>query len=107
PANGILSYTWQAFDVGGNRTQSRQYSSTNGAVQLWATNFSTFDGLHRPFTEVTGDRATRTNYYNAANNLTDQYMPGGLSWHATYNTAAQKLKEYDLGSSGAGTRTNS
>src|SRR5207245_2006947 len=94
PATGVLSYLWQGFDVAGNRTESRQYSSTNGALALWATNLWTFDGLHRPITQTVGDGATTSFGWDAADNLLSRTMPGGLSWHGTYNNASQMLREY-------------
>ena len=90
----ILSYTWQKFDTVGNRTESRQYSNTNGAVQLWATNFSSFDGLHRPITQTVRDGAPTTFGWDAAGNMTNRAMPGGLTWRASYNSASQPLITY-------------
>jgi len=106
PVSGVLSFSLQKFDVGGNRVQSRQYSSTNGDVVLWATNSATFDGLNRVLTQTVRDGATTTFTYDAANNRTSRTMPGSLSWYASYNSAGQPLQDYDLGAGAVGTRTN-
>ncbi len=86
PNSGLTEYTWQAYDIAGNRAQLWECSVTNGLVTPWAINVWTYDGLNRVSTETVRDGATTTNSYNAAGNLTSQLMPGGLTWTATYTT---------------------
>jgi YD repeat-containing protein len=102
-----IEFDWQSYDVAGNRTASRACSWNNFAVTIWTTNGWTYDGLNRVQTATVRDGATTAFSYDAAGNLTNRAMPGGLTWRATYNSASQRLLEYDLGAGGLAARTNS
>ncbi len=106
PATGKIEYTWQAYDVMGNRTESRDYSWNNGQITLWATNGWTYDALSRPVTQTVRDGARTTFGYDAAGNLTNRAVPGNFTWCARYNSAGQLETEYNLSPNGLGSRTN-
>src|SRR2546427_31794 len=79
-----IEYLWRKYDRADNGVESRQYASTNGAITLWATNAWGFDGLHRTISQVVRDGATNTFGWDAAGDLTNRVVPGGLIWKASY-----------------------
>lgn len=106
PSANVVEFDWQSFDAVGNRVASQQASRTNSQVTVWSTNGWTYDGLNRVRTATVRDGATTTFSYNSAGNLTNRAMPGGLTNRATFNTAGQKLTEYDIGTGSLASRTN-
>jgi YD repeat-containing protein len=99
PTNGLVEYDWQGYDRTGNQTERRRYSALNGQVTLWSTNLLVLDGLNRARKAIDRDGAVALFDYDAGDNLTNRVMPGGLIWRAAYNSAGQKLKDYNLGGS--------
>lgn len=107
PAAGYLEYTWQQYDRAGRRFESRQLSKAGaGSPHLWSYGQWEYDGLNRATSEVARDNATTTFAYNPLGSVTNRVMPGGLQWNATFNLAGQMLAEWNIGSGGAGARTN-
>ena len=88
-----MEFTLQSYDLPGNLAQSKECSSSNGVVTVWATNLWTYDGLNRMATETIKDGATTVFGYNALGSLTNRAMPDGLNWSASYNSAGQILGE--------------
>jgi RHS repeat-associated protein len=88
-----MEFTLQSYDLAGNLAQSKECSSSNGVVTVWATNLWTYDGLNRMATETIKDGASTGFGYNALGSLTNRAMPDGLNWSAIYNNAGQILSE--------------
>lgn len=106
PSANVVEFGWQEFDAAGNRVASQRSSRTNSQLTVWTTNGWTYDGLNRVKTATVRDGATTTFSYDNAGNLTNRVMPGGLNWRATYNSASQPLKEFDIGTGNLASRTN-
>lgn len=107
PAPGYLEYTWNQFDRAGRRLESQQLSRAGtGSPYLWSYGQLAYDGLNRVIVETNRDHAVRTYGRDALGNVTNRTMPGGLEWNALHNNAGQMLKEWNIGTDGAGTRTN-
>jgi hypothetical protein len=47
PNASSVEYSWQGYDIVGNRAQLWECSSTNNSVTVWATNLWMYDGLNR------------------------------------------------------------
>ena len=105
PAANVSEFVWQAYNVAGNRVASQQVSRTNSQAIVWATNGWTYDGLNRVRTATSRDGAATTNSHDAAGNVTNRAVPGGIVWRAAYNNASQMLIEYDSGT-GLSAHTN-
>lgn len=107
PYANVREFTRNEFDAVGNPFFSGRYAVTNaGTPVFFSGSISQYDGLNRLASLLERDDALTTFHYNAAGNLTNRAMPGGLVWNATYNNAGQMLQEWNLGSGGSGTRTN-
>ncbi len=106
PSANLVEFDWQQFDSAGNRVASQQASRASSQVTVWTTNGWTYDGLNRVETAAVRDGATTTFSYDPLGSLTNRAMPGGLNWRATYNTAGQRLKEFDIGAGNLASRTN-
>jgi RHS repeat-associated protein len=106
PAAGALEYTWHQYDLAGNLVYEEHDSSTNSAAQGWSGAAYQFDGLNR--LTAKSDRDNALTYYlrDAAGNVTNRVMPGGLQWSAVYNNAGQILQEWNTGAGGAAAQTN-
>jgi RHS repeat-associated protein len=100
-------YTLHNYDLSGNPVQDLHLSTTGGStVSEWAKTY-THDGLNRLIIQVDRDNAVTTNSWDAMGNLTNQVNPGSLKWQATYNSAGQMLKDWNVGTGSMGARTNS
>jgi len=97
PTNGTVEYTWQQYDVNGNRLAQQQRSITGGMVTTWETNGWTYDAMNRVLTETTKDGSVTTYSRDPMGDITGRAMPGGLTWSATYNGAGQILSEQESG----------
>src|SRR5207247_10214730 len=91
----------------GNITSASRATATNVSKTTWQTANYAYDGLNRMTSKTDRDNASTQLAYDAAGDLTNRTMPGGvLAWRATYNNAGQILQDYNLGSGNAGARTN-
>lgn len=107
PYANVREFTRNEFDAVGNSFFSGRYAVTNaGAPFFFVGSISQYDGLNRLASLLDRDDALTTFHYNAAGNLTNRTMPGGLQWNAIYNNAGQVLQDWNAGSGGSGTRTN-
>ncbi|MBI1176394.1 hypothetical protein GC207_03030 [bacterium] len=107
PHANVREFTRTEFDPAGNPFFSGRYARTNtGAPYFFSGALSQYDGLNRLKQQWDRDDALTTFAYNAAGNVTNRTMPGGLQWNAIYNNAGQMLQDWNTGAGGAGTRTN-
>ena len=107
PSAGVREFTLSQYDLVGNPTSASHASAANGVQTTWQTANSAYDGLNRMTSKTDRDNALTQFAYDAAGDLTNRTMPGGvLAWRATYNNTGQILQEYNLGSGNAGARTN-
>ncbi len=106
PSATAQEFTWREYDRAGNLVYAERDSSTNGVVTAWSGAAFVYDGLNRATAKSDRDGALTTYAFDAAGNVTNRTMPGGLQWNATYNSAGQRLKDWNSGNGGAGTRTN-
>jgi YD repeat-containing protein len=108
PYSNVREFTFRQYDLAGNLVYEDHESATNSsAPKVFSVASYVYDGLNRLTVKSDRDAALTYFYRDAAGNVTNQVMPGGvLKWQATYNNASQILAEWNLGSSGAGTRTN-
>lgn len=107
PASGVIEFTRSQYDLAGNLALSSHVSSTNGVLTTWTTAAYGYDGLNRMTAQTNRDNAVTLFAHDPVGNLTQRSLPGGVvSWRASYTNSFQLLQEYDLGSGGAGARTN-
>ncbi len=106
PNANLREFARRAFDAAGNPLVEVRSSLTNGVRTDWTTATFGYDGLNRLIAQTNRDSAITTYAYNAAGNLTNRTMPGGLKWVATYDNAGRLTKDFNLGNSGSGARTN-
>jgi len=106
PASGVRQFLVKGYDRVGNLLFGFDGSDSNGTLVAWSAYFNAYDGLNRLIQRDDRDGALTTFYYDAAGNLTNRVMPGGLSWHAAYNSANQVTEDYNLGTGSEGARTN-
>jgi RHS repeat-associated protein len=106
PASGVRHFTRRELDIAGNLAAEIRGSMTNSALVEWTRTTYQQDALNRVVTQTDRDSAQTTFAYDAIGNVTNRGMPGGLSWRARYNNASQVLEEFNLGTGGVATRTN-
>lgn len=106
PAANAQEYMRNAYDLAGNLTYQAHASATNGAYAEWSYGSYAYNGLNRLTAAYDRDNAPTTFAFDAAGDLTNRVMPGGLKWQASYNSAGQLLQEKNVGNGGATTRTN-
>jgi RHS repeat-associated protein len=106
PSANVREFTLDNYDPAGNRVSEGRYAATNSAIALFSGAVFEYDGLNRLTSQWDRDDALTTFAYNAAGNVTNRTMPGGLQWNAIYNNAGQMLQEWNLGSGGTAARTN-
>jgi len=106
PYANVREFTLRDYDLAGNPAGEGRYAATNSSVAFFSGAVFEHDGLNRLRKQWDRDDALTTFAYNAAGNLTNRTMPGGLQWNATYNNAGLMLKEWNAGSGGGGTHTN-
>jgi len=106
PSAGVREYVRSDYDPVGNLESESYLSDTNGSVVTWWSKDHVYDGLNRLRATSDKDGAVTLFDYDAAGNLTNRVMPGGLKWQATYDDAGRLLKEYNVGSGSQYARTN-
>ncbi len=107
PASNQREFTLYEYNRAGSLIAQTRYSATGaGSPYDWSFRYLYYDELERNIAVFDRDGADTILAYNAAGNLTNRVMPGGLNWRATYNNAGQVLKEYDIGTGNLASRTN-
>lgn len=104
PSVNTTEFSLNQYDLAGNPVLQQHNSTASGFVSTWTTTSSAFDGLNRVIATVDRDNALTSYAYDPMGNLTNQVMPGGLQWQASYNNAGQMLQEQNFGGGNA-TRT--
>jgi RHS repeat-associated protein len=107
PLATVREFTLREYDRAGLFVFAARYAATNSAASpAFHFELHDYDGLGRRVETWDRDFAVTTFAYDALGNVTNRTMPGGLQWQARYNNAGQMLQEWNAGSGGAGTRTN-
>ena len=83
PTSGTTEFVLEQYDRAGNHVAEQQ-ASFNGSLTVWATNGWSYDGLNRPWLQVSRDGAATTTTFDALGDVTSRAMSGGLTWSATY-----------------------
>jgi RHS repeat-associated protein len=107
PSSGVEEFILDKYDPAENLISETHNTASSGTVITWTTSSFIVDGLNRVISKTDRDGATTTYAYDGASDPTNQVMPGGLTWNAAYNSAQQKLYDFDVGSGGSVTRSNS
>lgn len=108
PSPVVKEFVLDSYDPVENLISETHNTLSNGTVTTWTTALFAHDGLNRLVAKTDRDGAVTTYAYDQAGNLTTEVMPGatGLTWQAAYNSALQKLFDYDLASGNSITRSN-
>jgi RHS repeat-associated protein len=105
PSGTQTEFMLRQFDLAGNLVSEQHNSSTGGSVTTWTTASMAYDGLNRVINKTDRDGAFTSYGFDALGDVTNETLPGGLQWRATYNNAGQRLKDWNVSGS-SGTRSN-
>jgi RHS repeat-associated protein len=107
PGGTAREYTWRLFDLNGNQVSEARMAGNGGTYSgPYTLRQMSYDGLNRLSATYNGSGAFDEFDYDAAGNLTNRVLPGGLRWIATYNTTGQRLSDFNWATNGTGARTN-
>jgi RHS repeat-associated protein len=106
PSSGVEEFTLDRYDAAENLISETHNTASGGTATTWTTTSLVLDGLNRITSKTDRDGAVTTYAYDAASDPTSVAVNHGPAWTASYNSAQQKLYDFDSGS-GSVTRSNS
>lgn len=97
------------LDIAGDGSYRRQKFDAKGRMvssfdELGQESTKTYDALDRVRFEISPGGATTELVYNGGGDLLERRMPGGLTWHATYDNTRRQLTNEELRNGGSVTR---
>jgi RHS repeat-associated protein len=107
PSFGVEEFILDRYDAVENLISETHNTISSGAITTWTTTSLAVDGLNRLISKTDRDGAVTSYGYDTASDPTNQTVPGGVTWAAAYNSAQQKLYDFDSTSGGSVTRSNS